>query len=74
MEVLLKENIPVASSCSGQGVCVKCIVTVIEGSENLSPQTTEERDLAEVHDLDRKTRISCQAQVTGDITLDTDYW
>ena len=28
MDFLLKNNIPVASSCGGEGICQKCVVTL----------------------------------------------
>lgn len=38
MEVLLAHGIPVASSCNGEGVCLKCILTA-NGEKVLSCQT-----------------------------------
>jgi 2Fe-2S ferredoxin len=67
-------GIPVASSCGGEGVCVKCMVRVIEGKENLSPEGDLETDMKEIHDVPAGHRMSCQTQVLGDITIDTDYW
>lgn len=67
-------GIPVASSCGGEGVCVKCMVKVIDGKENLSPQGDLETDMKEIHDVAPGHRMSCQAEVLGDITIDTDYW
>lgn len=37
MEVLLAHGIPVASSCNGEGVCLKCILTA-NGEKVLSCQ------------------------------------
>lgn len=37
MELLLANGIPVASSCNGDGVCLKCILTV-DGEKVLSCQ------------------------------------
>lgn len=74
MQSLLDAGLPVASSCSGEGVCCKCVVTILEGKENLSPITTNEEDLREIHDLSRNQRVSCQTHVMGDIKIDTPYW
>lgn len=38
MELLLSNGIPVASSCNGDGVCLKCIATV-NGEKVLTCQT-----------------------------------
>ena len=74
MKSLLQHDIAVASSCGGEGVCCKCILKIVEGRENLSPIESLESDLREIHDLARNERVSCQAQVLGDVKVDTDYW
>lgn len=65
---------PVASSCGGEGVCVKCLIKIIEGKENLSNEEDLETDMKEIHDVPSGLRMSCQTTVHGDITIDTDYW
>lgn len=52
MDLLLKNGIPVASSCGGDGICKKCTVT-INGEKELSCQKTvrnlfREADLLEL--------------------------
>ncbi len=73
-QILNEMGIPVASSCGGEGVCIKCMVKVIEGRENLSPEGDLEIDMKEIHDAPSGQRMSCQTEVHGDITIDTDYW
>jgi 2Fe-2S ferredoxin len=75
MQVLLKNSIPVASSCGGEGICGKCQVKVTSGALNLSVQRKPERDCLlrnGVHGKD--IRLSCQCTVMGDVEVDTDYW
>ncbi|MBO9665436.1 MAG: (2Fe-2S)-binding protein [Bdellovibrio sp.] len=74
MEALLNGGLPVASSCSGDGVCAKCRVQIVEGSENLSSENETEAFLRESKGVPQGTRISCQVQVLGDVTVDTTYW
>ncbi len=74
MDTLMEAGIPVASSCGGQAVCTKCLVKVIEGSENLSPQTSDEADMRDIHDFAKNERLSCQCKVLGDVKIDTTYW
>ena len=74
MKALLAENIPVASSCGGDGVCGKCRLEISRGSENLSPATAEEEFLKQKLKIDGKLRISCLTQVQGDIEVRTGYW
>lgn len=74
MTSLLDADIPVASSCNGDGVCAKCKVTIIEGAENLSIENEIENFLKQKISIPAHTRISCQTIVNGDITIDTTYW
>lgn len=74
MEALLGAGIPVASSCAGEGVCAKCRVTIVQGSENLSAENDLEQFLKSKHKIPDSARISCQVQVLGDVTVDTSYW
>jgi 2Fe-2S ferredoxin len=74
MDVLNQNGVPVASSCGGEGVCIKCVITVVDGLENLSRPNELEKDLRDIHDLPRNQRISCQTEILGDIVIDTPYW
>lgn len=74
MRALQNAEIPVASSCNGDGVCVKCRLTVVAGRENLSVESDLEGDLRDIHGFAKNERLSCQALVLGDVTVDAGYW
>ncbi|MEQ1876284.1 MAG: 2Fe-2S iron-sulfur cluster-binding protein [Bdellovibrionia bacterium] len=74
MRSLLANGIPVASSCDGDGVCTKCRIRIVTGGENLSKETEFESDLKDIHEIPNDERVSCQATVQGDVTVDTTYW
>lgn len=74
MQALLDNGLPVASSCRGDGVCAKCRIQIVEGKKNLSPENDREIFLRERHGLLPNERISCQALVLGDVTVDATYW
>lgn len=74
MTSLQNAGIPVASSCGGDAVCAKCVLKVIEGAENLSPPTPEELFLVQKNRIPAGMRVSCQARVLGDVTVDVRYW
>jgi 2Fe-2S ferredoxin len=74
MQSLLDHDLPVASSCHGEGVCGKCKIKIISGAENLSAPNEIEVFLAAQNNLKPDERISCQTQVLGDIKIDTGYW
>ncbi len=74
MKSLLENNLPVASSCDGDGVCGKCSIQIVSGMTHISTANDTEKFLADVHDLEKNERISCQVEVLGDIEVDTRYW
>ncbi len=74
MEALLKAGLPVASSCHGDAVCGKCRVEVVEGWDHLSQPVGVEEIVNRRLKIKAPYRISCQAQVLGDILIDTTYW
>ncbi|MCB0349478.1 MAG: hypothetical protein KDD37_11630 [Bdellovibrionales bacterium] len=74
MKALLKNQVPVASSCKGQLICGKCVLTIADGGHNLSAITPDERDLMEIKDVPSGHRCACNASVEGDITVDAPYW
>ncbi len=74
MTALLNAGVPVASSCRGDGVCAKCRVKVTEGLQHLSTETNAEAALRLRLGIPGDERLSCQAQVIGDIKIDTAYW
>jgi 2Fe-2S ferredoxin len=71
---LRERGIPLASSCKGDGVCGKCVVSVVEGAAHLTPPTDLERKLMEKYHYAEPQRISCQCDVQGDVELKTTYW
>ncbi len=74
MKALLSAGLPVASSCLGDGICGKCRIHIVEGSENLSQIAALEQILRDRLKTPREYRISCQTQILGDIVIDAGYW
>lgn len=74
MKSLLDAGIPVASSCAGDGICGKCKIHIEVGIENLSIENEQEKFLKQKFKLAATTRIACQVQVFGNISIDTSYW
>lgn len=74
MQSLLDAEIPVASSCSGEGVCGKCRIKVTSNPQGLAPESQTEKEIKDIHDIGRGERVSCQAKVVGDVTIDAPYW
>lgn len=74
MTALLRQGVPVASSCQGDAVCAKCRIKVLQGGENLSAPGPDEAFLLEREELGADIRISCQCKVLGDVSVDAPYW
>ncbi len=74
MEKLIASQIPVASSCKGDGICGKCRVRIIEGAANLGTPSELEKVTMEKNCIEHGHRLSCQLTVTHDLKIDTDYW
>lgn len=74
MKALLQADLPVASSCDGDGVCAKCKILILEGMENLSSENDTEIFLKETNNISPTARISCQTEVQGDVLIDATYW
>ncbi len=74
MTLLLDAKYPVASSCKGDGICSKCRITILEGNQNLNPQSELEIKTKQRNKVTVDERLSCQVYLNGDITIDTNYW
>ncbi len=74
-EVKINDNEPIRESCEklglafncNGGVCGTCMIDVVEGEDNLSELTEEEKDL----ERDKKHRLACQCKIkTGEVKVD----
>jgi len=77
-EVLLdaawRADVPLASSCGGQGVCGDCVVKIVEGAENLEPPDDVERAWFARHPRPPAVRLACRLRVRGPAVVSTTYW
>lgn len=77
MNRCLAAGLPVASACSGQGVCARCMITTLEGGTHLSPPGLHETKVLERHGAGSEQRLSCQCRVTNPsatVLITTGYW
>lgn len=61
-------GVDVHDRCGGMGACCNCVVTVVDGMENICPKTIVEEA---VFYLDANDRLSCQCRITGDVVVKT---
>ncbi|MBV8519481.1 MAG: (2Fe-2S)-binding protein [Acidobacteria bacterium] len=74
LDVARRAGAPLGNSCGGVGVCTRCKVRVVEGSEALSAPTSIELRFGAANRFAAGERMACQAVVTGDCTVTTTYW
>ena len=71
MTYLQSKDIPVASSCLGEGVCSMCKVQII-GS--ITAPTTLEQTTLTRNKCGPSERLSCQITIENDLEVTTKYW
>ena len=74
LDVARRAAVPLGNSCGGIGVCSRCKVRVVAGTENLTPPTSVEARFAAARGFAEDERMACQAVVTGDCEVTTSYW
>jgi ferredoxin len=74
LDVARRAAIPLGNSCGGVGVCTRCKVRVLAGSENLSPATSIELRFGSARGFAKDERMACQAVVNGACEVTTTYW
>ena len=67
LKIALDNNVPMEYACGGNGFCTTCMCNVKKGMENLSPRNDREEGMGIVDD---PNRLSCQAQVQGDVEVE----
>jgi ferredoxin len=74
LDAAWRADVPLASSCGGQGVCGDCVVRIVDGAENLCPPDEVERTWLARNGDPPQTRLSCRLKVTGPAVIATTYW
>jgi len=70
LDAALDNGIELDHNCGGNCACSTCHVIVEEGFENLSEMSEEEEDMLDTATgLTLESRLACQSQVKGDITV-----
>jgi ferredoxin len=74
LDVARRAGAPIGNSCGGVGICARCRVEIVEGTDNLTPPTTIERRTAAHCSFGPDERLACQAVVRGPCRVTTSYW
>lgn len=74
LEVAREAGLPVASSCGADGVCGRCGLQIIEGTNSLPEPSTRETRVKERNRIDPKLRLACMLTIEGDLVVTAPYW
>lgn len=62
-------GVDVHDRCGGNGSCCNCVVTILEGMDQICPKSVVEEA---VFYLDKDDRLSCQCRLLGDVVCRVD--
>lgn len=77
LQALRSGQQPIASSCSGETVCGRCVVQILGGDEALSPPQPDEEAVLTALGADPGDRLACRLgrdEVQGELVLGAHYW
>ncbi len=74
LEATRAVDLPIASACGENGTCARCGLEIVEGPENLEPETDRERIIKERNRIDPALRLACRVRPSGDLTVRAAYW
>jgi 2Fe-2S ferredoxin len=74
LDAAWRADVPLASSCGGQGVCGDCVVRVLAGADNLDPPDDVEQAWFARHERPAGVRLACRLCVRGPAIVTTTYW
>lgn len=60
----IDSTIPINFGCC-QGQCGTCAIKIVEGKENLSPKTKQEKETLSRLELEDEYRLACQCALKG---------
>jgi 2Fe-2S ferredoxin len=71
LDIARQFDVPLEHACGGNCACTTCHVVVRQGAQNLSDMQDDEVDrLDTAWDVTPRSRLGCQAVVTGDVVCE----
>jgi ferredoxin, 2Fe-2S len=75
LDVAMNSGIHLEHACGGSCACTTCHVIVVEGDKNLSEAEDDELDRLDMAaGLTLRSRLGCQAVITGDVVVEIPGW
>ncbi len=74
LEAAWRADVPLASSCGGQGVCGDCVVRVVDGLVDVAEPDAVEQAWRLRRDAAACERLACRMTLRGGVVVSTTYW
>jgi ferredoxin, 2Fe-2S len=74
LEAAREAGLPVAQTCTGEGICARCGMQIVEGGEDLAPESPGETDAKARNRIEGRLRLSCLLLADRDLTVTAPYW
>jgi ferredoxin len=74
LEAARDAGLPVASSCGADGVCARCGLQILQGTESLAAETEREVRIKARNRIDPGLRLACRIELRGDLVVTAPYW
>ena len=74
LEAARRAGLPIASACGAEGLCARCGLDILEGGEQLPPETKEETRSKRANRIDDHLRLACRIRLASDLVVTAPYW
>ena len=74
LEAAREAGLPVAQTCTGEGICARCGMQVLEGGADLDEESPRETKAKARNRIDPRLRLSCLLLADRDLTVTAPYW
>ncbi|HIL01518.1 MAG TPA: 2Fe-2S iron-sulfur cluster binding domain-containing protein [Myxococcales bacterium] len=74
LEAAREAGLPVAQTCTGEGICARCGMQIVEGGEDLAAESPREADAKARNRIEGQLRLSCLLLADRDLTVTAPYW
>jgi ferredoxin len=74
LEAARAAGLPIAQACSGEGLCARCAVEILRGSDGIAPEREPEIQAKRRNRVAPELRLACQVVPTADLDVTASYW
>ena len=74
LEATRQVGLPIASACGENGACARCGLQIIDGEEDLAPETDREMAIKQRNRIDPELRLACRVRPRSHLTVRATYW